>query len=416
MTIIEKILAKAAGKKSVTPGEIVAANIDVAMIHEATGMPTVTGLEEAGCRQVWDPDKVVVLFDHTVPAADSKSAEIEKRLREWAIAQKIKAFYDIKAGVCHQVLPEKGHVRPGEVVVGTDSHTCTYGALGCFGTGIGSTEMAAVFATGKLWFKVPETLKIVINGKLPVGVVSKDLILKILGDVTGEGANYKSIEFTGETIREMTLASRMTMCNMAIEMGAKAGLIEPDEKVFAFLSGRTAQALEPVRADPHAVYERVLTYEVGNLEPQVSCPPAVDHVKPLQEVLGTKIHQAFLGSCTNGRLEDLRQAAEILKGRKIHRDVRMIVIPCSAEVYLDALKEGLIETFIKAECVICNPGCGPCFGGPKGVLAAGEACIASSNRNFRGRMGKGSDTYLASPLVVAASALDGVIADPRKYM
>ena len=338
------------------------------------------------------------------------------RLREFAFAQNIKAFYDIKAGVCHQVLPERGHVRPGEIVVGTDSHTCTYGAFGCFGTGIGSTEMASVFATGKLWFKVPETIKVVINGKLPKGVVSKDIILKILGDITAEGGNYKSIEFTGEAIKDMTIASRMTICNMAIEMGAKAGLIEPDEKVFEFLHGRTSKAFEVVIADPDAVYEKTLVYDVSRLEPQVACPHTVDNVKPLKDVLGTKVQQAFLGSCTNGRLEDLRQAAGILKGRKIHRDVRMIVIPCSAEVYLDALKEGLIETFIKAECVVCNPGCGPCFGGPKGVMAAGEACIASSNRNFRGRMGKGSDTYLASPLVVAASALEGVIADPTKYL
>ena len=416
MTIIEKILAKASGKPSVTPGDIVSANIDVAMIHEATGMPTVSGLAETGCKKVWDPEKLVILFDHTIPAADSKSAEIEKRMREFAVAQQVKAFYDMKAGVCHQVLPEKGHIRPGEVVVGTDSHTCTCGAFGCFGAGIGATEMVAVFATGKLWFKVPQSIKIVINGKLPKGVVSKDIILSILGDITAEGANYKSIEFTGETVSDMTLASRMTICNMAIEMGAKAGLMEPDAKVFEFLRGRVTRPYEVVKADPDAVYEKTLVYDVNALEPQVSCPHTVDNVKPLQAVLGTKVQQAFLGSCTNGRLEDLRLAANLLKGRKIHRDVRMIVIPCSAEVYLDALQEGLLETFIKAECVICNPGCGPCFGGPKGVMAAGEACIASSNRNFKGRMGKGSETYLASPLVVAASALEGVIADPRKYL
>jgi 3-isopropylmalate/(R)-2-methylmalate dehydratase large subunit len=315
------------------------------------------------------------------------------------------------------VMPEKGHVRPGEVIVGADSHTCTYGAFGAFATGIGSTEMAAVFATGKLWFRVPEVIKVDVTGKLPKMVTAKDVTLNIVGKIGADGAIYKGLEFGGSTIRGMSVDGRMVLCNMAVEMGAKAGIIEPDEKTLDYVKARTDKPFKPVKSDPDSVYEKIVDMDVSALEPQVAVPHSVDNVKPVSEIEDTEVDQAFIGSCTNGRLEDLRSAAQILKGKKIARGVRLIVIPASQEIYLNALNEGLIKTFMEAGATIGNPNCGPCLGGHMGILAEGEACISSSNRNFVGRMGSTkSFVYLASPATVAASAITGKITDPRKLM
>jgi 3-isopropylmalate/(R)-2-methylmalate dehydratase large subunit len=415
MNIAEKILARASGKDEVKPGEIVEANVDVAMVHDLTGPLAVKSFRETGAKKVWDNKRIVIIFDHLVPANAIRSAELQKIMREFAEEQKIETFYDVgQGGICHQVLPEKGHVRPGELIVGTDSHTCTHGALGAFATGIGATEMAAVFVTGRLWFKVPGVIKINVNGKFQKFVTPKDLILNIIGRVKADGAIYKGVEFAGPTIRSMSVDGRLTLCNMAVEMGAKIGIVEPDETTLNFVRSRTKVPFNPVKSDPDAKYEKTLNFDVTEMEPQVACPSSVDNVKPISKVGEVKINQAFLGSCTNGRLEDLRLAANIIKGKKIKRGVRMLVIPASQEIYLQALQEGLTEVFVKAGAFVCNPTCGPCLGGHMGILAPGEVCISSSNRNFIGRMGSPeSHVYLASPATVAASALTGKITDPR---
>lgn len=419
MNISEKILAKASGKEKVGPGEIVDAKVDVVMVHDLTGPLAVESFRKIGAQRVWDNRKIVIIFDHQVPANSIKVAELHKILREFAREQKIKSFYDVgEGGICHQAMPEKGHVTPGTLIVGADSHTCTYGAFGAFATGIGSTEAAAVFATGKIWLKVPATIKINVKGLFQKFVTPKDLILFIIGQIGPDGAIYKGMEFTGPTIRDMNIAGRMTLCNMTVEMGAKNGIIEPDKTTLKFLQGRTSKALKSfgwLRSDPGATYERVVNLDVTNLEPQVSSPPSVDNVKPVSEVVGVKVDQAFIGSCTNGRLEDLRLAAEILKGKEVKEGVRLLVIPASQEVYLQALREGLIEIFVEAGGFVCNPTCGPCLGGHMGILAPSEVCISSSNRNFTGRMGSPeASVYLASPATVAASALTGRITDPRE--
>jgi homoaconitate hydratase family protein len=420
MNITEKILAKASGKNEVKPGEIVDATADMVMVNDITGPLAVEAFRKIETPQVWDTKKVVIVLDHQVPASSIKAAELHKIMRQFAREQKIPYVHDVGdgGGVCHQVMPENGYVTPGALIVGADSHTCTYGAFGAFSTGIGSTEAAAVFATGKLWLKVPETIKIVVEGRFQKLVTPKDLILSIIGQIGADGATYQSVEFSGTTIRDMSIAGRMTLCNMAVEMGAKNGIIQPDEKTLKFLEGRTKEAIksiEWIRSDSDSLYERVLDFDVSDLEPQVSCPPSVDNAKPVSKVVGVKIDQAFLGSCTNGRLEDLRSAAEILRGKKVREGVRMLVIPASLEVYLQALKEGLLETFIEAGAFVCNPTCGPCLGGHIGTLAPGEVCISSSNRNFIGRMGSTeASVYLGSPVTVAASALTGRITDPRE--
>jgi homoaconitate hydratase family protein len=335
-------------------------------------------------------------------------------MREFSNEQGVK-LYDVGSGICHQLLPEEGWVKPGDIAVGADSHTCTYGALGAFATGIGSTEIAAVFLSGKLWFKVPETMKCEVEGKLPKGVTPKDVILKIISKVKADGATYKAVEFSGQTVKEMSVSGRMTLCNMAVEMGAKTGIVEPDEKVEEFLGERGIKKIEHFSDDKDCKYSEVLKFQVDELEPQIACPYRVDNVKPVSDVEGLKVDQAFIGSCTNGRLEDLEGAAQVLKGNKVR--ARTLVIPASKEIYLQALKEGLIEVFLDSGCVVCNPGCGPCPGGHMGLLGKGEVCISTSNRNFRGRMGSPeSEVYLASPLTVAASAIEGKITDPRKMV
>jgi len=416
MNIIEKILANASGKREVSSGEIVEDSIDAAMIHDLTGPLAIKSFRKIGAKKVWDNKRIVVILDHIVPASSVISANLHRIVRNFVEEQNIENFYDVgRGGVCHQVMPEKGHVRPGEVIVGADSHTCTYGAFGAFATGIGSTEMAAVFVTGKLWFRVPEVIKVNVTGKFQKLVTPKDLTLNIVGKIGADGAIYKGLEFSGSTIRNMSVDGRMVLCNMSVEMGAKAGIIEPDQKTLDYVKARTDKPFKPVKSDPNSVYEKIVDVDVSALEPQVAVPHSVDNVKPVSEVEDTEVDQAFIGSCTNGRLEDLQSAARVLKGKKIARGVRLIVIPASQEIYLNALNEGLIKTFMEAGATIGNPNCGPCLGGHMGLMAEDEVCISSSNRNFVGRMGSTkSYVYLASPATVAASAITGKITDPRR--
>jgi 3-isopropylmalate/(R)-2-methylmalate dehydratase large subunit len=418
MNITEKILAKASGKSVVHPKEIVDSNVDMIMVHDLTGPLAVEAFKKIGIKNVWDNQKIVVILDHQVPAESVKAAELHRTMRKFAQDQKIR-IYDVgKGGICHQVMPEKGHVLPGSVIVGADSHTCTYGAFGAFATGIGSTEAAAVFATGKIWLKVPETIKMNVEGQFQKYVAPKDLILHIIGQMGAGGAIYKSIEFAGPTIRAMSIAGRMTLCNMTVEMGAKNGIVEPDETTRKFLKGRTAKPLtsfESLKSDEDTSYDKIVNLDVTDLKPQIAYPSSVDNVKPASEMNNVNVEQAFIGSCTNGRIEDLRVAAEILKGKMVKDGVRTLVIPASQEVYRQAISEGLIEIFTEAGALVCGSTCGPCLGGHIGLLAPGETCVSTSNRNFIGRMGsKEAKVYLASPATVAASAITGRIIDPRE--
>jgi 3-isopropylmalate/(R)-2-methylmalate dehydratase large subunit len=417
MNITEKILAKASGKPAVHPEEIIDANVDMIMVHDLTGPLAVEAFKKIGVQKVWDNQKAVVILDHQVPAESVKAAELHKTMRQFAKDQKLR-IYDIgRGGICHQVMPEKGHVVPGTVIVGADSHTCTYGAFGAFATGIGSTEAAAVFATGKIWLKVPEAIKVNVTGQFQKYVTPKDLILSIIGRMGVDGAIYESVEFTGPTIKGMSIAGRMTLCNMAVEMGAKNGIIEPDETTRKFLEGRVKALpnFEALKSDKDAVYQRTVEFDVSKMESQVACPSSVDNVKPVSEVGNVPIEQAFIGSCTNGRIEDLRLAAQVLKGKRVKDGVRALVIPASQEVYKQAINEGLLEIFTDAGAIVCGSACGPCLGGHIGLLAAGEVCVSTSNRNFIGRMGSTqASVYLASPATVAASAVTGKITDPRK--
>ena len=387
MTMAEKILAKASGNKELQAGEIIMVNIDVAMTHDLTGPLSVESFEKIGTKKVWDPEKIVIVFDHQVPADSIDAANNHMIMRKFVEKQGIQNFYDMREGVCHQVLPEKGHVVPGEVVVGTDSHTCTHGALGAFATGIGSTDMAMVFATGKLWFKVPETIKFDITGKLQDNVFAKDVILNIIGKIGADGATYKACEFGGETTRNMTISDRMVLCNMAIEMGGKTGLVEPDQKTIHYLKCRSNKPYKIMKTDNNAQSLETIHININELEPQIACPHNVDNVKPVSEVEGTHIDQVFLGSCTNGRLSDLRTAAKIIKGKDISKNVRMLVIPASREVYSKAMDEGLLKTFVDSGALVCNPCCGPCLGGHIGLIGPGEVSLSTSNRNFKGRQG-----------------------------
>ncbi|MGZ7043773.1 MAG: homoaconitase large subunit [Methanobacterium sp.] len=413
MTMAEKIIARASDKVEVSADDIVMANIDVAMTHDLTGPLSVEAFEKIGVRKVWDPEKIVVIFDHQAPADSLDAAQNHIIMRKFVKNQGITNFYDVGEGVCHQVLPEKGYIVPGEVVVGTDSHTCTHGALGAFSTGIGSTDMSMVFATGKLWFKVPETIKFNIEGMLAEKVYSKDVILHIIGQMGADGATYKSCEFGGETVKEMSISDRMVLCNMAIEMGGKTGLVEPDNKTLNYVNKRSSKSFEVIKGDKDASLE-IMDIDVSDLEPQIACPHNVDNVKGISDVAGTHIDQVFLGSCTNGRIEDLRDAAGILKGKKVSDSIRMLVIPASREVYTKALNEGLMNIFVDAGALVCNPCCGPCLGGHIGLLGPGEVSLSTSNRNFKGRQGSTEgEVYLSSAAVAAASAITGKIEDPR---
>ncbi|MBW6470562.1 MAG: 3-isopropylmalate dehydratase large subunit [Methanosarcinaceae archaeon] len=418
MTISEKIFSKAAGK-TVKTGDFVLANIDRAMTHDITGPLAVDGfyeiMRDKEEKKVWDPSKIVILFDHQVPADSLNAAANHTMLRKFAKEQDI-LNYDVYEGVCHQVMPEKGHVKPGDLVVGSDSHTCAYGALGSFSTGIGSTDMAAVFASGKLWFKVPETVRFEVNGKLPKNVYSKDVILHLIGDVGAEGARYKAAEYAGSTVRDMSMSERMTMSNMAIEMGGKAGIVEADETTEAYLKERISGYEFDIywKSDEGAEYSDFHEYDVSDLAPQVACPHNVDNVKPVTEVEGIKVDQVFVGSCTNGRFEDIEIVAKMMGNEPVAKDVRLLIIPASRTEYMKVLRAGYIEQFMEAGAMVESPCCGPCMGGSFGLLGDKEVGLATSNRNFKGREGSpNSFVYLSSPATAAASALTGVITDPR---
>ncbi len=416
-TLTEKILSKATGVNKPEKGEIYFAKPDLVMMHDITSLPAINLLKEIGKDKVWNPEKIIVVFDHQSPPSSIQAAENQKKIREFVEQQGIKNFYDVGEGICHQILPEKGYISPGMFIVGGDSHTTTYGALGAFSTGIGHTDLAAILATGELWVKMPETMEIKIEGKKKNYLTSKDIILHVIGEIGAEGANYKSVEFKGETVKEMDVSERMTISNMAVEMGAKAGIIEPDEKTIQYLKGRAKFPVKPLKSDPEAEYDEKIKFNIENLEPQVAVPHTVDNIKSVNEVEGVPINQAFLGSCTNGRLKDMELAAKMLKGRKIDRKVRFIVSPASRKIYLEMERGGVLETLLKAGAIVTNPGCTVCIGGHVGLLAAGEVAISSSNRNFRGRMGSPKAyIYLASPLTVTASAINGEITDPRRYL
>lgn len=408
-TISEKIFSRASGTKA-KANDFVIADVDYAMAHDGTSILAVRSFREMGTEKVWNPDRIIIPFDHLTPANTDTTAALQKDIREWLQGQRIKNFYDVGEGICHQLLPEKGFALPGRLIVGADSHSCTYGAFGAFGTGVGATDMAEIFSTGKLWFKVPESIRITVEGKLRKHVYAKDLTLKIIGTLGVAGATYKAAEFYGSTIESLSISGRMTLCNMAIEMGAKAGIVPPDKKTFDYLKGRTEETYEPVYADEDAHYVQEYHFAADGLEPQVACPHNVDNVCGISELSPTKIDQAFIGTCTNGRLEDLEAAAGILKGEKVA--VRTLVIPASREVFLEAARKGIIETLLEAGATVGTPGCGPCLGGHMGVIAKDEVCISTANRNFKGRMGTGGFVYLASPATAAASALTGEITSP----
>ena len=415
MTLAEKILARASGRERVSPDQIVIAQVDLALSHENADLVRKSFLE-IGVERVWDPSKIVIVFDHRVPAESEKTATTHKAVREFIAAQGIANFYDVgRGGICHQVLPEQGHVRPGMVLVGTDSHTPTHGAFGAFATGIGATEMAGVWAEGTLWFKVPSTLRIEVRGELRPWISAKDLILHIVGNLGAAGADYRAVEFDGPAIRRMSVASRMVLTNLAMEMGAKVAFTPVDEILLDYLRPRVPGTLERIAPDAGACYERVIRVDAREdlREPQIACPHLVDRVLPLSELGDVPIDQAVLGSCTNGRLEDLEVAARVVAGQTVHSRTRMIVIPASQQVYREAMRRGYLETLVAAGAIVNPPGCGPCVGVHQGILAAGETCVSSTNRNFVGRMGsKDSFVYLASPAVVAASAIAGKLQHP----
>jgi len=418
MTITEKILAAHSGKKTVSPGEIINARIDLALGNDITAPLAIEAFKEIGAKKVFHRDRVVLVLDHFAPAKDILSAEQCKVLRDFAKAHRLTHFFDIgEAGIEHTLLPEKGLVLPGDVVMGADSHTCTYGALGAFSTGTGSTDLAAAMATGKLWFKVPESLKLIYHGKVNPWVSGKDLILFTIGDIGVDGALYQAMEFCGEAIETLPMASRFTMANMAIEAGGKSGIIEPDEVTLEYVKPRALRPYRLYRSDPEAHYAEVREYDVSKIDPQVALPHIPSNVKNVREVGKIEIDQVVIGSCTNGHLDDLRVAARVLKGKKIAPSLRLIVIPATQEIYRQALKEGLFEIFLSAGAVISPPTCGPCLGGYMGVLAEGERALATTNRNFRGRMGHArSEVYLSNPAVAAASAVKGRICHPEEVM
>jgi 3-isopropylmalate/(R)-2-methylmalate dehydratase large subunit len=406
-TIVEKILGRSCGNPDASAGDIVNAGIDFLMTNDAVGELTVQAFEQLG-RQPWDSQKVAVILDHYVPATTENAARVHSLLRNFAKKHGLRLF-DME-GVCHQLMIER-FVRPGDVIIGTDSHTCTYGGLGAFATGVGSTDGAAAIATGRIWLKIPETIRIELHGSLPEHVHAKDAILKIIGDIGADGATYKALQFCGEGARTISNDGRFTMCNMAIEAGAKAGIFEPDDVTKGFAGQQGTYFF----SDPDANYCGQISIDLSRLGPQVACPWSVDNVVSIEEVQGLAIDQAFVGACTNGRLEDLRVTADILRANKIHPDVRFLIAPASRNVLRQAAKENLLDVFLGAGATICNPGCSACFGG-QGMLWAGETCLGSHNRNFRGRMGhKDAKAFLASPETVAVSAVTGRITDPRRF-
>jgi 3-isopropylmalate/(R)-2-methylmalate dehydratase large subunit len=425
MTVTEKILARATDRTAVQAGDVLEPRVDLAMSHENAALVVNQffevykgiGIEP----KVWDPSKVAIIFDHRVPAESPKTASNQKRVREFVARHTISKFHDIRGdvgGICHQILPESGYVRPGALVVGTDSHTTSHGALGAFAFGIGATEMASVWALGvAVNIEVPATIKVNVSGKFPPFVGPKDLVLYLIGKLSAQGANFRVIEYHGETIRSISTSGRLVICNMAVEAGATSGIVPADAETDRYLREEAGVA-DPVRhvlPDPDAVYDQVLDIDVSALRPQIACPHTVDNVKPVEQVEGTRIHQIVIGSCTNGRLDDLTVAAGFLRGKKVAQGTRMLVFPASGRIYSQALELGLLSEFMKAGAVVMNPGCGPCLGVHEGALGDGEVALSTTNRNFKGRMGNpNSEVYLCSPAVAAASAVTGVITDPRK--
>ncbi len=416
MTITEKILAAHAGKEEVVPGELVNARVDLVLANDITAPIAIREFERIGANKVFDPDRIAFIPDHFAPQKDIKAAEQCKLLRAFSHKNRLSLYFEVgRMGVEHALLPEQGLVLPGELVIGADSHTCTYGALGAFATGVGSTDVAAAMATGQCWFKVPESMKFIYYGKLGQWVGGKDLILYTIGDIGVDGALYRAMEFEGETIRTLPMHGRLTMCNMAIEAGGKCGIIVPDEITEAYVKTRAKRPYRFYNSDDDATYVDIREYDCSKIEPLVACPHLPSNVRPAKELADITIDQVVIGSCTNGRLEDLREAARVIKGRKVNPNVRMIVIPATQWIYREAMREGLLEIFIEAEAVVSTPTCGPCLGGHMGILAKGERAIATTNRNFVGRMGHPeSEVYLSNPAVAAASAVFGRIALPEE--
>lgn len=425
MTIVEKILAKATGQKTVKAGDVIEPEVDLAMSHENAALVINQFMEvykDTGLdARVWDPSKIAIIFDHRVPAESSKTATNQKKIRGFVSEQGITKFHDIRSdegGICHQILPEYGYVRPGYVVVGTDSHTTTHGALGAFSFGIGATEMASVWTLGTvLNVEVPKTIKVVVRGKFKNHVSPKDLILYLIGKISAQGANFKVIEFHGDTIKNMSVSGRLVLCNMSVEAGATSGIVPADDETKRYLKEEAGvkDEIAIFQPDVDAEYEQIIDIDASLIEPQLACPNTVDNVKDIDKVSGTKVNQIVIGSCTNGRIDDLEVASKILKGKKIAKDTRMLVFPASWRIYKEALNKGYLTDFVNAGAVVMNPGCGCCLGVHQGALGDGEIALSTTNRNFKGRMGNPkAEVYLCSPAVAAASAVTGVITDPKK--
>ncbi|NMA92809.1 MAG: 3-isopropylmalate dehydratase large subunit [Firmicutes bacterium] len=417
-TMVEKILARGAGREEVSPGELINVKVDLALGNDITAPVAIKEFNRLGVKEVFDPDKIALVPDHFTPNRDLAAAEQAKVLREFSRYHRIKHYYEVgRMGVEHALLPEQGLIWPGQIVIGADSHSCTYGALGAFATGVGSTDLAAAMALGEAWFRVPSTLQFIYRGVLPPWVGGKDLILYTIGQIGVEGARYRAMELCGEAVEALSMDGRLTMTNMAIEAGGKCGYIQPDRVTEEYLDGRVEHPYQPVYSDPEALYEEVYAFDVSNLEPQVAFPHSPANSRPVGEASGIEIDQVVIGSCTNGRLEDLKVAAQILQGHEVHPRVRLIVIPATQLIYRQALEEGLLEIFVKAGAAVSTPTCGPCLGGHMGVLAAGEKALATTNRNFIGRMGHPeSKVYLSGPAVAAASAVTGTITHPGEVV
>lgn len=414
MTLTEKIIAAHTDVKTVHPGQFVYASVDICLGNDITAPIAIEEFEKVGVKKVFDPEKIVLVPDHFTPNKDIKSAQQSKSLRDFAEKHNLKYYFEIgRMGIEHALLPEKGIVAPGDLVIGADSHTCTYGALGAFSTGVGSTDLAACFATGKVWLKVPESIKFIFHGTVKNWTSGKDLILYTIGKIGVDGALYKAMEFTGEAITHLSMDDRFSICNMAIEAGAKSGIIAPDKITEDYMRGRGEKHSVMYQSDSDCNYTKTYEFNADEIPPQVALPSLPENTRAVESVAGIKIDQIVVGSCTNGRISDLRIAAQILRGKKTHPSIRLIIIPATQDIYKQALKEGLIETFIEAEAVVSTPTCGPCLGGHMGILAEGERALSTTNRNFVGRMGHPkSEIYLCSPAVAAASAITGVITPP----
>ncbi len=416
MHALEKIMARAARAEKVVTGEIINCRVDLAEVNDLY-LQTIRSFYEMGGKKVHDPKKITFILDHYAPASTIQQAENQKQMREFCRAQGIELLFDVNQGVCHQVMIDQGLVYPGMILIATDSHTTTHGALGAFGAGVGATDMAVIMITGQLWLRVPEIIRLNLEGQPPKGVYAKDVILKIIGDLKADFAVYKAVEFTGSALKFFNVSERLCLTNMTTEMGAKTSYIQPDEITMAFLKERVKKEWLTWTTDPDFKYAAEVNFNLAHLEPQLAVPHSVDNVHPLEEYIGRPVQQAFLGTCTGGRLEDLAVAANILKGRRVHRDTRFLVVPASQKVLQEAISQGYIQTLIAAGAVLVTPGCAACLGTHQGILAADETCISAASRNFPGRMGhRQADIFLASPASVAAAALEGKITDPRKYL